>query len=310
MLDNAETSANNKRDYSYFDKMDTDMLKNILKLHAQESDEDSSDIQTILYIMEVVAGREKILELKDANAAWESFKRDYQPYASEKSLYDDENTEDINTAIGMNKLPFDTNLNGGLHRPKRLFRVACVAAAFVVLLFTTTIVAYAFGYDLWGGIAQWGKETFGFRTTETIEHVVDHSSNVLESDYYDDLQSTLYAHGIMEWIAPTWLPDGFVLEELKIYNESSTKLSFHTTHIREDQFILVSVSLIYEEPYSTIEKDEAEVTVYEKGGIIHYIMTNNSQCVAVWLNGNLECSISGDITNNELTQIIDSIYER
>jgi hypothetical protein len=38
-------------------------------------------------------------------------------------------------------------------------------------------------------------------------------------------------------------------------------------------------------------------------------MSNEGQIRAAWTNQNLMCSISGDLSENELKQMIDSIYE-
>ena len=39
------------------------------------------------------------------------------------------------------------------------------------------------------------------------------------------------------------------------------------------------------------------------------LFTNAGRASAVWVNGPAECAISGDITMDELRQVIDSIYE-
>ena len=39
-------------------------------------------------------------------------------------------------------------------------------------------------------------------------------------------------------------------------------------------------------------------------------MTNMGREKAVWLTGNYECGITGDISRDELISILDSIYER
>ncbi len=56
------------------------------------------------------------------------------------------------------------------------------------------------------------------------------------------------------------------------------------------------------------EKDAANVTKYECNGIIHYILSNNSENVATWTNGALVCLILGGMTVGELKQMVDSIY--
>ena len=39
------------------------------------------------------------------------------------------------------------------------------------------------------------------------------------------------------------------------------------------------------------------------------LFPNAGRASAVWVNGPAECAISGDITMDELRQVIDSIYE-
>ena len=51
----------------------------------------------------------------------------------------------------------------------------------------------------------------------------------------------------------------------------------------------------------------------EKNEIRHrtfYIMENEDQLNAVWTQGSYECGISGDVTLDEMYQIINSIFEK
>lgn len=57
------------------------------------------------------------------------------------------------------------------------------------------------------------------------------------------------------------------------------------------------------------EKDSENITKYESNDVTHYILSNNASYVATWANDTLVCSILGDITVDELKQMIDSIYE-
>ena len=61
-------------------------------------------------------------------------------------------------------------------------------------------------------------------------------------------------------------------------------------------------------PFSEIEKNETKVDVYSVEGIEHHILTDVSMNKAVWQNGEWECRITGDVTREELIQMIDSIY--
>jgi hypothetical protein len=53
------------------------------------------------------------------------------------------------------------------------------------------------------------------------------------------------------------------------------------------------------------EKDENPVTEYVIDGVTYYLMTNLSRQVAVWQNGVYDCSITGDISREELIKIVD-----
>ena len=60
----------------------------------------------------------------------------------------------------------------------------------------------------------------------------------------------------------------------------------------------------------TFEKDAAEVISYEKDNIMHYIMANNERLTATWIAGEkIVCSISGNLTIEQIEHMIDSIYE-
>ena len=45
-------------------------------------------------------------------------------------------------------------------------------------------------------------------------------------------------------------------------------------------------------------------------GITHYIMHNLDSVTAVWIYEDYECSISGPVTQEEMKQILRSVYEK
>lgn len=54
---------------------------------------------------------------------------------------------------------------------------------------------------------------------------------------------------------------------------------------------------------------ETEQSSYVVRGIQHYIVDDGAQTKIVWANGNFECRICGDISEEEAIAIIDSIYK-
>lgn len=70
-------------DYSIFDNMTTKALEDILRVDSQSSNNDNFNIGAILYIMEVIAKREKEHpsgKFTDVHSAWASFCENYLPY--------------------------------------------------------------------------------------------------------------------------------------------------------------------------------------------------------------------------------------
>lgn len=61
--------------------------------------------------------------------------------------------------------------------------------------------------------------------------------------------------------------------------------------------------------YVDFQKDEGDPIPYQAGTVTHLLSTNAGRPIALWVNGPMEGSIIGDITMNELKQIIDSICE-
>ncbi len=300
-----ETSGNKRRDYSKFDGMSTEMLEDILRADSQMPDSDNSDTDAILYIMEVIAKREKentTGKFTDVDDAWASFSENYLPYIeNDKSLYDFEDTEES----GIKQAP-SIQPSRPL-RKRRLMRVACVAAAVTVLLLASTITASAFGFDLWGAVAKWTMDTFGFSSTSSIK--IDDSNQESSSITNSSLQNTLSHYGITADLIPTWFPDGYVLEDVDVA-ETPTRTTFLATFINSDQEILVTIVSLSVPSTRTYEKDGLDVTVYTANGIEHYIMTNLDHANVVWKTETFECSISGTLTLNEAEKMIESIYER
>ena len=89
----------------------------------------------------------------------------------------------------------------------------------------------------------------------------------------------------------------------------------YTLYHREEDPLVIQVNIYLEnedrvyDSFGNFQKDEGDPIPYEAGGITHLLATNAGYPVALWANGPVECAISGDITMDELKQMIDSIYE-
>ena len=107
---------------------------------------------------------------------------------------------------------------------------------------------------------------------------------------------------------PTWLPDGFVQKDLTGYENSSEKVVYISFENEGNHsFLNITISYLYAEVSNIYEKDNTKVTIYQKNGIDYYLLSNLNTNTAIWKNNSFECQIDGDISIDELKQIIDSI---
>ena len=268
----------NNHEYARLDILDSDELHALLRRDSLEKD---TDVEKVLYILRLLEKRGET-EPVDVDAAWKDFRENYLPGA----------------------VPEDSAATS--RRPlRRVFLTAAVIAAF--LLFAT-IVAAALGVDVWGHVARWTSETFHF-SMEEAEPVVPADVVYGEDEReFADMQTALDAYGVTEKLVPAWMPEGYELTEMHVAVMPNGN-TWHALYTRGEDNLIVSVRRMNEGfGGATYEKDDGEVTVYEMGGVEHYLMTNLDYELAVWTVDDFECSITGSISRDELIRMVDSIY--
>lgn len=311
--------SGNRKDYSKFDRMSTESLEELLRLDAELPDGEGSDIDEILYISEVIAKRDSEQPTgryseADVAAAWDTFQTKYLPYVTDgHSLYDFDDDKPGNSKDTVPDIPSPSVKSRISARGRRrLGRVASFAAAIAILLGLMTVTAYAMGYDLWGVIAQWTKDTFTFVSASKANNAENMDTETSKEEYAD-LQTALDAYGITALLAPRWIPDGFRIESViidELPDESST--SFHACYRRNEKILAIQINMysdLNDVTYTSWQKDDVDIVSTEIQGCTFYLMTNADRKCAIWANGPFECNISGDISSDELSKMIKSIYE-
>lgn len=317
----SELSKKDRHDYSKYDEMSTESLEEILRLDFQMSEDVESDIDAIMYISEVIAKRKEQSNTPavDVDAAWEQFRTKYLPYADGRSLYDF--GDDEPNCLEPEAAAFDSDTSstdGKKHisacTKRRLGRAALIAAAIAVLLSLMTVTAYALGYDLWGSFARWTQDVFSFvPASEAGNADSEKGPSVIEDDFAS-IQEALDTYGVTESLAPTWVPDGFELDSVSVDASSDPRMIiFQTGYCREEQWIIVQIIMHRDSDsaaYAEWQRDDDIITTIEIDNCTFYIMKNAERECAVWSNGIFEGYISGDITFEELSEVVKSIYVR
>ena len=274
------------RDFSHLDKLSTEELQEILR---QDSllDDDSSDIDTILYITDLLASRASSSnDSKDVEAAWKSFKENYYPYISDpEPLYSFDSPE-------------DKVVKAKPRRPRRVMKTLSVAAVLAVVIISGSVTASAFGYNLWGAVAEWTRDTFGFTQ----------SSQNNGTYPFENLRDALDAYDIDEPIVPQWIPDGYGEDTVQAAETPDSKIIVAVSKYGSKE-IKFEVK-IFDDPSNRhwlYEMFEDDVEKYSSNGIDFYIMKNDDFTRVSWAVGNNECSILCSLKPKEIYRMIDSI---
>lgn len=274
----SENQSRKAENMSKYDEMSTEELEEILRLDMEAPEEQESDTEMLLYVMGVLAkrNRESGRIPNTAQESFESFKRKYLD-----ATPDEEDESAPKKAL----------------RPCWLRALSTVAAVIVVVFLLGT-TAHAFAPDFWNAIVTWTKETFSFG-----------SSNGPGTDGdlpYASLQEALLANKIDADLVPTWIPDGYKLTDIVI--ESTPKRNIYRAKYRKDGIALtVTVQDYLNSSPQHVEQSEDFVEIYEVNGQEYYIFSNIERTQCVWLTGSYECQITGSLTIEELKLMIDSI---
>lgn len=195
------------------------------------------------------------------------------------------------------------------HHTKHFSHKLIQVAAIIAVLLFSMVTAQAFGFDIFGAIAKWTSSTFHF-SDESVQYAMvgDYSITEEAQKEYDSLQAALDDFHIVGEAAPTWVPERFESQSVV------ADIKYDGFCIREDYAsseggcLSVTIQNYDSAMQSQVEKDAEGATVYKSGGIKHYLVSDKFNEKAVWINGQLECRIFGNITYQELKEMIDSIY--
>lgn len=278
----------NREMYAYLDRLSTQRLEEML-LADLEDDSCRDTSEVIFHILEVLRNREDTaMPAPDADRAWEDFQRYYNtPEGRGQALY-----------------PCQADRQEPEKKPKPrhapLWRTLRIAAATVALLLALMIGAQASGVNVFGALAQWTSEKFHFGTGQSE----------IESENYQQFLTLLVQNSIEKELAPTWCPAGFVASEpiIKISDSIiSIQISFSNM---EGNIFYIGIDRYTSQPNpenKAFEKDDISVEQYLSHGKTFYIFPNESYIMATWAENSLLETIWGDLSEDNIKAIIDSI---
>lgn len=269
--------------------METSVLEMILRQDALQTGGESLDIDEILYITEVLAEREKRSDNpgKTPEEALEDFKKNF--------LYTD-------TGEHFGEIPTISAVREKRKTRPKWFRYAATAAATIALVFITSLTVKSLGHDIRQGRYLLTSGTFQFVTEPALNNNQSCPQTNEVYLYHDFLKKNEFAAELL----PTHIPEGFQQTESHI-TMSAVGNSWAFAFENGDRFCQIILHNFLEDPTVIWQRSDDYFEVREINGISYYIFTNLDQLVVCWKTGPFECGFYGDLTLDEINDILNSI---
>ena len=275
MSENLNRSA---PDFSKYDSMSIGELEEILRADAHGPERDDSDVDEILYVMEVLAKkrRQNGIAGKTALEAYQEFQQHYRPMVEERSMPKHKS----------NIIPFR--------------RIAAIAACLVLVFsFATSANAFCFR-DVWNAVVTWAQETFSFSMGVEVSEPLPYDNNEYSS-FQDALEKSKVPIPI-----PTFIPDSYELSEILV-DQNPLQETYLAVYTNGKQRLKISIQSYISDKPEQVEVSTNYKEIYNKNNVDYYLFSNHTHNQAVWISGNYECYISGELSIEELKLMIDSI---
>lgn len=200
---------------------------------------------------------------------------------------------ELNAAVNPQSAPARRTRPG----PRRALRTVLVAVITAACLLSCMVVAQAAGVDVFGSIARWTDNLFGFGDVEDMEATpVPTEAPEITIEYIESLLPVV--------------PDGFVMEEPVVFEDyASGDLEYWVNFSLADEYITFNAVEQYDDTGSIYQKDSNLVSRLYIGDITFYIFLNNGDLMAAWKVYSLECCISTNLSQDELVDILFNSYE-
>lgn len=290
----AKVEVKGRPNYNKFDLLDSDVLEAILQADFDAPEAEQLEAEEALYIANLLAERQK-MEFKDPKTLMKEFFEYYYPC---ERLYDLNDFSELDIERQSDNIQKKDSENKVMSFVQKSWRRFASAVAVLVLLgFGGTVTAYALGYEpIRNFVGRWNDDQFWFEPA-----VVTHELADLVADYAGELK-----------LVPEWLPENYVLGNLEI-SELPAYTCINADFYREMNTGTENLYIDYSFPLNDnntplIEKDTAEVELYEIYGTTYYIMEDLGIRKILWRDGNFLGSISGNFSLAEAKMMVNSIY--
>lgn len=188
-------------------------------------------------------------------------------------------------------------------------RIVALAATLVLML--TLFTVQATGSNLFRTLAEWTASVLRIGTDSSGQ--VSMGENDLtegEVRIYATPEEMLSDLHIKGELVPTWVPDRFSLEGCEA-RKTEAGVSCYVVYVAGGSDLALKMWQKPLEDIYLVEKNQKDASRFVTGAVEHYIFYDGESKLekAVWTRDNLECHIIGDVSQEEMERIVESIYE-
>lgn len=293
-----------KGELNFLERLSMEELEALLKFSG-----DPDDVELLFdTVVEEVVAREKenpTGRLPDVDSAWDELQMMYHNMPDAETIP----LSSLEKPVSLSSVEADPAplAEPAADKPRRVSlrrgaRTAAAMAAAVVLCLALMVGAQAAGVDVFGALARWTDDTFHFETWSTEPTYCE--------TLHDAIQEIFDKQGIIGEYSPMWYPEGFNITSTMTGED---ELGVSVRILLSDEFehsIGISVDQYKAKDFvdpQTFEIEANSVAKYPSKGKVYYIFSNEGSVTASWSDGSTLQRIWGDITEQEIKAVIDSI---
>lgn len=188
-------------------------------------------------------------------------------------------------------------------------RIVALAATLVLML--TLFTVQASGSNLFRTLAEWTASVLRIGT-DSSGQVSMGENDLTEGEVRiyatpEEMLSDLHIKGDL---VPTWVPDRFSVQRCEA-KKTEAGISCRVVYTVSNNDLILKMWQKPLEDIYLVEKNQKDASRFVTGAVEHYIFYDGESKLekAVWTRDNLECRIMGDVSQEEMERIVESIYE-
>lgn len=186
----------------------------------------------------------------------------------------------------------------------RMLKVASVLLVLGILFFALPNAAEA---DPVGDVLGWWSDSV-FQFLQPGERPPVQES-VFQTDHpgLQQIYDTVTELGVTLPVVPQKLSNEYQLTQLKTL-PFAEEISIYARLKNENNEILLAVIVHKDTVMLQHEKNATNIRIWDLDGVEHYVIPNKNEWIATWVIDNIECSITTDCPEEDIYELIKSIY--